>query len=74
MWRWGRAARAKRGKVEGVPTLGEEVFVVGRRPGAALVKGSVGIVEIGFGAGTGQRDRARVAEALNGTRANGSPS
>ena len=39
----GRTAQAERSKVNGVPSLGGEVVVGGWRPGAALVKGSVGL-------------------------------
>ena len=53
------------------------VVVVGQLPGAALVEGGVGLVKGGVGTGVGRQGRvrggARVAEALDGTRANGLP-
>ena len=71
--RQGCVTQAKRGEMEGVPPLGDEVVLVGWRPGAALVKGDVGLVEVGAGTGAGQQDRpcggALTNEALNGTRA-----
>ena len=71
--RRGRVTQAKRGELEGVPPLGDEVVLVGRRPGTALVEGDVGLVEVDVGMGAGQRDRAcdgaLTNEALNGTRA-----
>ena len=67
-----RAARAKRGKFEGVPPFGEEVIVVvGQRLGVALVEG-------GVRAGAGRGDRAGggacVAEALMMGRVQTNPS
>ena len=48
----GRVAWAECRKVKGVSTLGDEVVVVGQRPGTALVEGSVEIVE-GVSSGSG---------------------
>ena len=64
------AALAKRSEVKGVPPLKvkEEVVVIRRRPGAALVNG--GIEHVGWGVGKRQRDRTHggvcVTEALDG--------